>query len=202
MLASLGTDWSHPLYIALEELEVRFIKSFKKRNLFCPVIGMRMSLSGGFSIGNENDGKTGREDKSADKRSNNQKGLIRLLCSFNKCSPGRLHQLLIKRYHRNIQFLNTLDIFTSYLKTPMHIIPHIITFEGADHLPAYCNHRSRISVKTHFFCKHKITLRYPNLPCIGMLGGKNHISFHPIECLKAVFPSKDDSVYKLSCNIL
>lgn len=156
-------------------------------------LGMRVSISGGVSIRDAN-GTGGQAQQPSQIGGVNNlgeqqfrlKGLIHVLCQFNRCSPNLLQKFLIKHPHKNIEYLSTLHIVTSHLKTPLQIAPDMITEKGASRLMAYGKHRSRISVDAYFFCKHKIQLRYPTLPCIGMYGGNNHISFYPLECLSVL----------------
>jgi hypothetical protein len=40
-----------------------------------------------------------------------------------------------------------------------------------------------ITVRQYFFCKHKLSLRYPFLPCLIVFGGGKHRSYYPIEVI-------------------
>lgn len=57
-----------------------------------------------------------------------------------------------------------------------------ISFVGANTLWAYQGFLN-ITVQQHMYSKHKITLKYPKMPCIVENAPNNHKSYYPIELI-------------------
>jgi hypothetical protein len=43
-----------------------------------------------------------------------------------------------------------------------------------------------LTVDQYYFVRHNTDLEFPYLPCVGIMGGNNHISFFPLEILETI----------------
>jgi hypothetical protein len=126
----------------------------------------------------------------------NDKSLLNVLCDLNGCSPAYLLDMLTNYpeiSHDYIKWLleeNNGRLITTHLKKNFDIVPNGFTTHGANGIPAFGRHHLHISVEEYFFSKHKISLKYPDLPCIVVLGGGNHKSYYPIECLNLTYKKR------------
>ena len=106
------------------------------------------------------------------------------MCRINECDPWKLGTKLLKYRDHNMKTIkNFRTLYTNYHKNPMPIIPDDLSDYGADQQYAFGRHRSRVTIEQYVFCKYRITLRYPQLPCVIMYGGNGHRSFYPLELL-------------------
>lgn len=58
-----------------------------------------------------------------------------------------------------------------------------LTLLGANQLMAYEGHCDRMTVKQHYYGKHRIRLIYPKLPCVVIYGKNGHNRYYPLELL-------------------
>jgi hypothetical protein len=126
--------------------------------------------------------------------------LVAMLCEFNRCDPFELHAVIRENYEQNLNFLKTLNLYTNHLKNNILIRPNFVSNIGANQVLSHrgykgkCNQikktltffRQGLTVDQYYFARYNIDLEYPHLPCVGMLGGSNHVSFFPIELLDSV----------------
>jgi hypothetical protein len=123
----------------------------------------------------------------------NNKPLLNVLCDLNGCAPEYLPNMLRKHPKVSYDYIewllkeNNAKLMTTHLKKKnIEIVPNSFTRDGANELPAFGRHHLYISVEEYFFSKHGISLKYPTIPCIVVLGGRRHKSYYPIECLSVV----------------
>jgi hypothetical protein len=84
---------------------------------------------------------------------------------------------------KNLIFLKQHQFHAYHHRQPIRIHADDITEEGADTVRALGFHRSNTTVEQYMIVKHKVTLRYSQLPCIVMRELNKHNSYFPIETL-------------------
>jgi hypothetical protein len=107
--------------------------------------------------------------------------LIELLCEYNNCKPWTLDEKLEKYRSKNIDFIKSLGPLHTFNGYKVQIDD--LSYKNARNLKAFRNHQCKATVEQYYFIRHKITLKYPYLPCIIVKGGKGHLYFYPIEIL-------------------
>jgi hypothetical protein len=50
-----------------------------------------------------------------------------------------------------------------------------------------------LTVDQYYFVRHNTDLEFPYLPCVGIMGGNNHVSFFPLEILETIELIGEDS---------
>lgn len=58
-----------------------------------------------------------------------------------------------------------------------------LTEHGANRLMAYEGYCDGMTVKQHFYGRHRIRLVFPKLPCVVVYGNNGHNSYYPLEVL-------------------
>jgi hypothetical protein len=92
-----------------------------------------------------------------------------------------LEEILHKRRWKNIEFIKAISRLETFQG---HVVKcDDLSYKNAKQLKAFRAHRCRANVEQFYFVRHKITLKYPNLPCIIVRGGKGHPYFYPLETI-------------------
>jgi hypothetical protein len=110
-----------------------------------------------------------------------------------------LEHVLRQNKRKNVDYIKTLPRIVNI--RGKQIIPYDITNRNSKELLAYRWHRCNANIEQYYFIKHKITLKYPNLPCIIMKGLKGHLYFYPIETLYISNTINDDPIDELTVTI-
>ena len=109
------------------------------------------------------------------------------MCAFNNCDMWCLGSKIHADKINNMKFLkNNGPFYTKYHYTQFPVKADEISEFGANQTYAFGTHRCHVTIDQYIFCKYRITLRYPNLPCIVMFGGNGHRSYYPLELLYIV----------------
>jgi hypothetical protein len=113
------------------------------------------------------------------------KSLIQELCTFNGCGENGLKMAIKRNFINNLDFLRGLTLRTTHLKENIVVKADGLTLRGSDLLYALRGYLG-ITVQQYLFIKHGLKLRYPQLSCIVMKCGGDHLNFYPIELLEIV----------------
>lgn len=111
------------------------------------------------------------------------KNLVEQLCELNKCTPTLLHQYIRQNYEKNLKYIKSGILKTNHLKKNNVITPDFITNRPSARLFSHRGYK-HITVDQYYFIKHKLDLKYPNLPCIAIIGGGTHKTYYPLEVLE------------------
>ena len=112
--------------------------------------------------------------------------LIDHLCRQFQCNLQQLQLLLfnIDARRRIIAHLREgFELRTSHLRPATLNIPlncDDFSCQTATNVFAF-NGFLNITVRQYYFCKHKLSLRHPYLPCLIVFGGGKHRSYYPLE---------------------
>ncbi|KAH7696666.1 hypothetical protein AAVH_36262, partial [Aphelenchoides avenae] len=60
-----------------------------------------------------------------------------------------------------------------------------LDLRGSSLLPAYNGHLG-VTVRQHFYSRHRVELRHPYLPCVAVNGANGQNNFYPLEVIEAV----------------
>jgi hypothetical protein len=114
--------------------------------------------------------------------------LIKTLCIFNNCCPHFLDKQIKQNKEANVDYINSLGTLqTIHLRNNIFVEPYTISDSGANRVFALGGYLG-ITVEQYFYSKNKFLLKYPQLPCIVVKGGRrangtNHFSYFPLESL-------------------
>jgi len=111
--------------------------------------------------------------------------LVEALCNRFGCCDHILHQVLDTDEGRELLevFLRNFTLATTHLGRRNFIVKcDRLTKDGAQDLKAYRGFMG-ITVRQHYYARHRIHLRYPLLPCVCVYGGNDHESYFPMEVL-------------------
>lgn len=115
--------------------------------------------------------------------------LITVLCRLFKCKPGRLRGILGDPLNRKKaeKHLRKSTLYTTHLKDGRNFKVRfgMLTRKSSHRLMAY-NGFLQITVRQHMYARHRLNLRWPDLPCICMFGPKRHRDYFPLEVLSVV----------------
>lgn len=119
---------------------------------------------------------------------NGKSSLIKILCKFNKCSVEQLDYFLTTHRYKNQQFLQNLKLKTNHLR-PFErnfcIDAAFLTRKSSSQLMAFKG-RLGVTVYQYYNLRHRLTLKFPRLPCIAVKGGGQHIYYYPLEVVNVV----------------
>ncbi|KAH7703368.1 hypothetical protein AAVH_29468 [Aphelenchoides avenae] len=112
--------------------------------------------------------------------------LINRLCVLLHCTPFQLGDHL-----RDTNNLTTVYLFlassvfaTTHLKKRNRIVTFKgLSLKGPNKQHAYGGYLG-VTVEQHMYCRHRVTLRYPDMPCIEEHTRKGHVNYYPVECLQ------------------
>ncbi|KAH7696406.1 hypothetical protein AAVH_36519 [Aphelenchoides avenae] len=112
--------------------------------------------------------------------------VITALCRYFACKPRELHHKLKDPFHRwlAVQILRTKKLRTTHLEEGRNYRVRfgMLTRKNSRQLMAYGGFL-RITVKQHFYARHRHYLRHANLPCVCMFGRNNSRTLVPLELL-------------------
>ncbi|KAH7694230.1 hypothetical protein AAVH_38727 [Aphelenchoides avenae] len=112
--------------------------------------------------------------------------LVDVLCDFFRTGPKWLGTRVVD--FRNWQaasiLLANLRLRTTHLEHNKDIEMSILDSRGSSFLPSYNGHLG-VTVRQHFYSRHRIELRHPYLPCVGVAGPKGQTDFYPLEVSKS-----------------
>lgn len=114
--------------------------------------------------------------------------LVEAFCEYFGCCVHVLHRLLDMEEGRELMkvFLSKFKLSTTHLGSRNFIVKcGRLTKDGAQDLKAYRGFMC-ITVRQHYYARHRIHLRYPLLPCVCVYGGNGHESYFPMEVLRIV----------------
>ncbi len=113
--------------------------------------------------------------------------LIDLLCAYFNCKHSRLGEILKhpKQVRKATLLLRGKKCRTLHLRNNRIIKFGDFSSLGADKMVAYEGYCDRLTVKQHFYARHRIALLYPRLPCAIYYhaNGPGHNSYYPLEVL-------------------
>lgn len=118
--------------------------------------------------------------------------LIKILCEYNNCSINRLAKVLNYRRLKNQQFLKNLKLTTIHLRPEeanFSIQAAFLTRKAAHILMAFKGTLG-VTVHQYYNLRHRLRLKYPELPCIAVKGGGEHLYFYPLEVVNVVEGNK------------
>ncbi|KAL3113254.1 hypothetical protein niasHT_018408 [Heterodera trifolii] len=93
--------------------------------------------------------------------------------------------MLQRRKEENLKFLNKLSLATHHLKRNVAVSADALSRHGANMMFAYRGFMG-ITVQQHLYVRHRIMLKYPQLPCVVQFGGNSHQDNFPLELLHVV----------------
>ncbi|KAL3109201.1 hypothetical protein niasHT_010998 [Heterodera trifolii] len=93
--------------------------------------------------------------------------------------------MLQRRKEENLKFMNTLSLATHHLKRNVAVSADALSRHGANMMFAYRGFMG-ITVQQHLYVRHRIMLKYPQLPCVVQFGGNSHQDNFPLELLHVV----------------
>uniref|UniRef100_A0A914HFS0 PAZ domain-containing protein n=1 Tax=Globodera rostochiensis TaxID=31243 RepID=A0A914HFS0_GLORO len=117
--------------------------------------------------------------------------LVEHLCQHFGCNIHELHVLVQNLEHRRaiVEYLRSgVQLRTAHLRPVTRnfgVRCNDLSILGALLAPAYRGYLG-ITVRMHYYIKHGIRLRHPNLPCVVEHGGSDHKTFFPLEVLSVV----------------
>jgi hypothetical protein len=102
-------------------------------------------------------------------------------CPINRLEERLAHPMLQAKANA---YLAGKWVRTLYLRDRRNKLLKVggLTQMGADRLVAYEGYLS-VTVRQHFYSRHKIRLLYPLLPCVVVYGKLGHNSYYPLELL-------------------
>ena len=116
--------------------------------------------------------------------------LIDSLCELFSCKPLQLRELLNHPMNRERvnNYLRGRQLRTTHHKpaTNNKLIKFgDLTMLGANKLLAYEGYCDRMTVRQHFYGRHRIRLIHFSMPCVVVYnsGGTGHNSYYPLEIL-------------------
>jgi hypothetical protein len=122
--------------------------------------------------------------------------LIKVLCEYNNISqqdpyyPSKLAQAF-QINGRNIQeYVGQLELRTNHLRPDGRNFPlqaAFITRKSASSLMAFKGGMGA-SVQKFYYLRHRLRLRFPQFPCVAVKGGKEQVSFYPLEVIDVIQP--------------
>lgn len=113
------------------------------------------------------------------------KNLVTQLCDDHKCPEYLLEYYVDRYFDKTIDFLKNKGVRTIHLKQNFYITFNSLTWSKTKNLYAFKGFMG-ITVPQYYYTKHKIILKFTNLPCVRVLGGNGHVSYFPLEVLEAV----------------
>jgi hypothetical protein len=109
-------------------------------------------------------------------------------CSISRLGEKLVHPLLHAEANA---YLAGKWVRTLYLRDGNRLLKvGGLTQMGADRLVAYEGYLS-VTVRQHFYSRHRIRLLFPRLPCVVIYGPGGHNSYYPLELLTLVAPEKE-----------
>ncbi|KAL3083843.1 hypothetical protein niasHT_030502 [Heterodera trifolii] len=114
--------------------------------------------------------------------------LVDHLCKKFECSAKRIARAVQgfdEGAAKLLKHLRSAQLRTAHLRTTIRNFPvccNDLSILDAHSAPAYKGYLG-ITVRMHYYIKHGIRLRHPNLPCVVEFGGGDHKTFFPIEVL-------------------
>ena len=85
---------------------------------------------------------------------------------------------------RAVEFLKGKTFRTMHLKFHNKlVVVGNLSIAGADQTMAYEGFMDRMTVRQHFYGRHKIRLLYPSFPCAVVYKLKGHNAYYPLEVL-------------------
>lgn len=119
---------------------------------------------------------------------NGKSSLIQILCEYNNCTLNQLPKVLIFRRIKNQQFLKKLKLTTIHLRPEeanFCIEAAFLTRKSSQMLMAFKGALG-VTVYQYYNLRHRIRLNHPELPCIAVKGGGDHVYFYPLEVINVV----------------
>jgi hypothetical protein len=112
--------------------------------------------------------------------------LVDRLCVLLHCTPFQLEDHL--RDNNNLErvylFLASSVLATTHLAKRNRIVTFKgLSLKGPNQQHAYSGYLG-VTVQQHMYSKHRVTLHYPNMPCIKEYTRKGHVNYYPLECLR------------------
>ncbi|KAL3078349.1 hypothetical protein niasHS_011556 [Heterodera schachtii] len=116
--------------------------------------------------------------------------LVDHLCKRFKCSAHELHVLFksLEKRRDIVEHLRSVQLRTAHLRPSVRNFPvrcNDLSILDTHSAPAYRGYLG-ITVRMHYYIKHGIRLRHPNLPCVVEFGDGDHKTFFPLEILSIV----------------
>lgn len=111
--------------------------------------------------------------------------LLDRLCVVLQCGRLRLAEALkdVENYQKVIMELSKGRLRTNHLgENNRYIEFGGISFLGADRQHAYQGYLG-ITVQQHMYAKHKLKLRFADMPCVEEHVNVGHTNYFPVECL-------------------
>jgi hypothetical protein len=110
--------------------------------------------------------------------------VVEALCILFQCNPQELLKIINipERRKEAENFLARKTLICGY-GPAKKIKCDAIAIQPSRRQPAY-NGYLNLTVMQHFYAKHRILLKYPELPCIIENGGNKHKSFYPMESIE------------------
>ncbi|KAH7715595.1 hypothetical protein AAVH_17033 [Aphelenchoides avenae] len=112
--------------------------------------------------------------------------LVDSLSAFLQCPPRKLGEMLNhpRHFFRAQEFLKTKKIRKLYRSGDTNRLMQAshLTVQGADQCKAYEGFLS-VSVRQHFYCRHRIRLMYPTLPLVAVQVKGSHFAYYPAELM-------------------
>lgn len=116
-----------------------------------------------------------------------RKNLLANLCSYFRCPPHRLRDVLwTPHYFNHVNNMYSGVRFRTIYRPHMlnrTIIFGSLSWMNASQLAAYEGAIDRMSVLQHYYGKYKLRLKYPYLPCVVVYGPRGHNRYYPLELL-------------------
>ncbi|KAL3071139.1 hypothetical protein niasHS_015881 [Heterodera schachtii] len=116
--------------------------------------------------------------------------LVDHLCKKFECSASELNVIFknLEKRRAIVEHLRSAHLRTAHLRPSVRNFPvrcNELSILDAHSAPAYRGYLG-ITVRIHYYIKHGIRLRHPNLPCVVEFGGGDHKTFFPLEVLSIV----------------
>lgn len=111
--------------------------------------------------------------------------LIDRLCVLLKCPPTKLSEEVLNPENQFylIAALSEGHIITRHLPKNRPLNFCNFTAKSADEQYAYCGYLN-ITIRQDYYCKHRIMLRRPELPCVEEWTYDGQVTYWPIELLE------------------
>lgn len=109
--------------------------------------------------------------------------LVDQLCELLDCYPYNLEVYMFKHISLVDKYLKNRCIVTKHLKVNRVIHYNGLSKKSLQNIKAF-NGYMGITLLQYYYVKHRIRLIHQKLPCIMVKGGKDHISYYPLEVLE------------------
>jgi hypothetical protein len=111
--------------------------------------------------------------------------LVEVLCDYFRMCPKCLgmHVGGFRYWLDATTLLRNLKLRTTHLAYNKDVKFAELDVRGSSNIPAYNGHLG-VTVRQHYFARHRIELRHPHLPCVAVTGANGQKEFFPLEVLK------------------